>query len=60
MAGLTASIGAAVHPGHGDDVGTLMQAADAALYAAKRAGRNTVRLASQPPNDAVAAPDLPT
>ncbi len=60
VAGLTASIGAAVHPGHGDDVGTLMQAADAALYAAKRAGRNTVRLASQPPNDAVAAPDLPT
>jgi diguanylate cyclase (GGDEF)-like protein len=60
VAGLTASIGAAVHPGHGDDVGTLMQAADAALYAAKRAGRNTVRLAAQPPTDAVAAPDLPT
>jgi diguanylate cyclase (GGDEF)-like protein len=60
VAGLTASIGAAVHPGHGDDVGTLMQAADAALYAAKRAGRNTVRLAAQPPTDAVATPDLPT
>jgi diguanylate cyclase (GGDEF)-like protein len=60
VAGLTASIGAAVHPGHGDDVGTLMQAADAALYAAKRAGRNTVRLAAQPPSDTVAAPDLPT
>jgi hypothetical protein len=37
-----------------------MQAADAALYAAKRAGRNTVRLAAQPPSDTVAAPDLPT
>jgi diguanylate cyclase (GGDEF)-like protein len=59
VAGLTASIGAAVHPGHGDDVGTLMQAADAALYAAKRAGRNTVRLAAQPPSDTMAAPDLP-
>jgi diguanylate cyclase (GGDEF)-like protein len=57
--GLTVSIGAAVHPGHGEDVGTLMQAADAALYAAKRAGRNTVRLAASPPTDAL-APDSPS
>jgi diguanylate cyclase (GGDEF)-like protein len=56
VAGLTASIGAAIHPGHGDDVSTLMQAADSALYAAKRAGRNTVRLAALPPVDAVSAP----
>jgi diguanylate cyclase (GGDEF)-like protein len=60
VAGLTASIGAAVHPGHGDDIGALMQAADTALYAAKRAGRNTVRLATLPPIDAVNAPDLPS
>jgi diguanylate cyclase (GGDEF)-like protein len=60
VAGLTASIGAAVHPGHGEDIGELMQAADAALYAAKRAGRNTVRLATTPPTDAVDAPDLPS
>ncbi|HEY0815853.1 MAG TPA: GGDEF domain-containing protein [Pseudonocardia sp.] len=59
VAGLTASIGAALHPGHGDDVSTLMQAADSALYAAKRAGRNTVRLAALPPIDAVSAADLP-
>jgi diguanylate cyclase (GGDEF)-like protein len=59
VAGLTVSIGAAVHPGHGEDVGTLMQAADAALYAAKRAGRNTVRLAASPPTDAL-APDSPS
>jgi diguanylate cyclase (GGDEF)-like protein len=59
VAGLTASIGAAVHPGHGDDISTLMQAADAALYAAKRAGRNTVRLAALTPADAVSA-DLPS
>ncbi len=59
VAGLTVSIGAAVHPGHGEDVGTLMQSADAALYAAKRAGRNTVRLAASPPTDAF-APDSPS
>ena len=60
VAGLTASLGAAVHPGHGDDITALMQAADAALYAAKRAGRNTVRLATLPPSEAVTAPDAPT
>jgi diguanylate cyclase (GGDEF)-like protein len=59
VAGLTASIGAAVHPGHGEDVSALMQAADAALYAAKRAGRNTVRLAVTPPTDAL-TPESPS
>ncbi len=59
VAGLTASIGAAVHPIHGEDVSALLQAADAALYVAKRAGRNTVRLAALPPTDVVSAPDPP-
>jgi diguanylate cyclase (GGDEF)-like protein len=58
IAGLTASIGAAIHPRHGADVGALMHAADAALYAAKRAGRNTVRLAASPAT-AVARPEAP-
>jgi len=42
----------------GADVGALMHAADAALYAAKRAGRNTVRIAASPAT-AVARPEAP-
>ena len=38
-----ASLGVAVHPAHGDDVDTLLQRADIALYDAK-AERGTVRL----------------
>lgn len=37
----TCSIGISVFPGNGDDAETLIQNADAALYAAKEAGRNT-------------------
>ncbi len=59
VTGLTASIGAAIHPRHGTDVGTLMHAADGALYAAKRAGRNTVRLAALPATEVLAGPDGP-
>ena len=40
------SIGLALHDGHRD---SLMRRADAALYEAKRAGKNLVRLA---PHDA--------
>ena len=44
---VTASFGAAAMPGTGDDAGSLIAAADAALYQAKRAGRNrTVRAES--------------
>ncbi|MHA6630725.1 diguanylate cyclase [Pseudonocardia sichuanensis] len=42
VAGLTVSIGGAVLPANGSDLASLLQTADAALYAAKRAGRNTV------------------
>jgi diguanylate cyclase (GGDEF)-like protein len=38
--GVTTSIGIAVHPNDGDDPEMLLQRADAALYAAKRAGKN--------------------
>jgi diguanylate cyclase (GGDEF)-like protein len=59
VTGLTASIGAAVHPRHGEDVGALLHAADAALYAAKRAGRNTVRLAASAATEVLTSPEAP-
>ncbi len=39
---VTASIGAATRPGSGDDIESLIEAADAALYEAKRAGKDRV------------------
>ena len=41
---LTASIGLAAYPQHGQDLTDLLEAADLALYAAKRAGRDRVGL----------------
>ena len=38
---ITASVGAALYPADGDDPETLVRHADIAMYAAKRAGRNT-------------------
>ncbi|HEY0000930.1 MAG TPA: diguanylate cyclase [Actinoplanes sp.] len=40
---VTVSIGVAVFPEHGTTADQVLQAADAALYAAKRAGRDTYR-----------------
>lgn len=50
---ITISGGVAAFPGHGDSADALIAAADAALYAAKRAGRNRVALAgdADPPAD---------
>ncbi|MDQ2836305.1 MAG: GGDEF domain-containing protein [Actinomycetota bacterium] len=41
---LSASIGVACFPEHGSEVEVLLHAADAALYVAKRAGRNRVEI----------------
>lgn len=49
---LTASIGLAAHPQHGQHLTDLLEAADVALYAAKRSGRDRVGL---PPNTRPAA-----
>jgi diguanylate cyclase (GGDEF)-like protein len=43
---LRTSIGVAVSPGNGTNSEVLMRKADAALYAAKRAGRSTTRFAT--------------
>ncbi len=40
---VTISIGVAVFPDDGQDLGAVIDSADSALYAAKRAGRNAVR-----------------
>ena len=45
---ISASIGIACLPGHGEDIHTLLQAADTAMYAAKRAGGNAFRHAVTP------------
>ncbi|HEX4726941.1 MAG TPA: GGDEF domain-containing protein [Jatrophihabitans sp.] len=44
LGGLSASIGIACYPEHGTEVEGLLHAADSALYAAKRGGRNRVQM----------------
>jgi diguanylate cyclase (GGDEF)-like protein len=52
---LGASVGVAIFPDHGGDPESLQRAADAALYQAKREGRDRTQLAMQPPARAPAA-----
>lgn len=42
---ITTSVGVSLYPAHGEDVTTLMESADSAMYEAKRAGRNACRVA---------------
>ncbi len=49
---VTASIGVAGFPGQASTLDRLERLADAALYLAKRQGRNRVELAEPPPADA--------
>jgi diguanylate cyclase (GGDEF)-like protein len=46
---LTVSVGGALYPDEGGSVQQLIAAADTAVYAAKRDGRNRVRMASTLP-----------
>jgi diguanylate cyclase (GGDEF)-like protein len=54
ITGLTVSVGGAAMPADGTSLEQGLKAADAALYAAKRDGRNLVRIAG-----AVPVPDIP-
>ncbi len=45
---ISPSVGIAHHPEHGDEPGQLLRLADAAMYAAKRAGGNHYRVAELP------------
>ena len=53
---VTLSIGIAEYPKHGDDATTLIAAADAALYGAKRRGRNRIVRASATKRKSTARP----
>lgn len=44
---MTTSVGIGIYPNDGKEAETLMKAADAALYEAKRAGKNTYRIGAQ-------------
>jgi diguanylate cyclase (GGDEF)-like protein/PAS domain S-box-containing protein len=47
LRGVTTSVGVAAFPAHGTTVAELLRAADAAMYAAKRQGRDRVEFAPQ-------------
>jgi len=46
---ISASVGIAVYPDHGEDLDALKSAADSAMYHAKQAGKNTYRFAEVRP-----------
>jgi diguanylate cyclase (GGDEF)-like protein len=57
---LTVSIGGATFPGDGHDLARLLEVADTAMYTAKRAGRNTVRMGLHAgPNNSVLPRSIP-
>jgi diguanylate cyclase (GGDEF)-like protein len=56
---VTASLGVAGFPGHATTLDRLERLADAALYVAKRQGRNRVELAQPASADAAAASSVP-
>ena len=51
---ISASAGIGIYPAHGDTADKLMKSADLALYAAKRAGKNTYRISESSGLSAVA------
>ena len=58
---ITLSLGVAVFPVHGQTGLDLIRAADAALYQAKRAGRDRVIAAGDPGGiPKISSPDMPT
>ncbi len=57
---ITISVGVAAFPAHGTSPKELMAAADAALYEAKRGGRDKVVVASEPVMDEAAMPGAGT
>jgi diguanylate cyclase (GGDEF)-like protein len=57
--GMTLSVGVAALPDHALDADSLVRAADRALYAAKKAGRDRVLVFTTQPEQLVAAPNVP-
>lgn len=46
---ISLSIGVSIYPNHGENIETLISVADEALYAAKNAGRDCIKVAALPP-----------
>lgn len=57
---VTVSVGVACYPQHGPQIDELIAAADAAMYQAKRAGKNCVRMAESQPTKLTPSPPFPT